>query len=93
MQCREPRNYVRIAGDTSKPVDVILDTNYADHPLVVGPRYIPEDVRGFPLKKIGVRTSGVCRELINFSRIHTNVLTTVFLHNYFQSTFRLQLLD
>lgn len=63
MKCRDIRKRVDIVGDTSKPLTVRLEPNYADHPLVVGPRYIEKDFRMLFVNYLGVRTSGVVGEL------------------------------
>lgn len=65
MECRPPGKYVAIEGDTTKEMRVTVRTNYADHPLVVGPRYQEKDFRcQWPLD-LGLNTSGVfCKYFI-----------------------------
>ncbi|KAJ9574031.1 hypothetical protein L9F63_008557 [Diploptera punctata] len=59
LECRPPVNHVFIEGSTTAPLNVYAAPSYADHPLVVGPRYQPQDFRcnwGSPL---GKNVSGV----------------------------------
>lgn len=60
MECRPPEKRVVIEGnDTTQPLSVRIDTNYADHPLVVGPRYLPDDLKCINTSWLGKNTSGV----------------------------------
>lgn len=45
MHVRPPIKHVCIEGDTTKPMKVIRHASYADHPLVVGPRYQLQDIK------------------------------------------------
>lgn len=45
LEVRPPENYVRIEGETDSKLTVNVEPSYADHPLVVGPRYQPKDYR------------------------------------------------
>lgn len=45
MYVRPPINYVSIEGDTTKKMKVCTHMSYADHTLVVGPRYQPSDIK------------------------------------------------
>lgn len=45
MKVRPPDTYVSIEGDTTKDMKVITHPNYADDPLVVGPRYQEDDIK------------------------------------------------
>ncbi|XP_011640711.1 mitochondrial mRNA pseudouridine synthase Trub2 [Pogonomyrmex barbatus] len=45
MRVRQPIKHVTIKGDTSKKLTVQIHPSYADHPLVVGPRYQPKDFK------------------------------------------------
>lgn len=45
MHVRPPIQHVRIEGDTTKKMKVVTHSSYADHPLVVGPRYQPKDFK------------------------------------------------
>ncbi|KMQ94988.1 putative trna pseudouridine synthase 2-like protein [Lasius niger] len=45
MHVRPPIQHVRIEGDTTKKMKVVTQSSYADHPLVVGPRYQPKDFK------------------------------------------------
>ncbi|KAG8278615.1 tRNA pseudouridine synthase 2 [Homalodisca vitripennis] len=59
MEVRAPVDYVSIEGDTTKEMRVTVGPSYADHPLVVGPRYQEKDFQGrWPLP-LGLHTSGV----------------------------------
>lgn len=64
LQCRPPRNHVFIQGNPSSSLTVHVAPSFADHPLVVGPKYQPEDIRctwGAPL---GKNVSGVLGMLL-----------------------------
>ena len=45
--------------------DVIKDVSYADHPLVIGPRYQLDDVRCAWANYLGTHVSGVFRKYFN----------------------------
>ncbi|XP_024878031.1 mitochondrial mRNA pseudouridine synthase Trub2 [Temnothorax curvispinosus] len=45
MRVRPPIKHVRIEGDTTRKMKVLVHPSYADHPLVVGPRYQPKDFK------------------------------------------------
>lgn len=57
---RSPENRVTISGDTTKELQVKLETNYADNVLVVGPRYQSNDFKCIWTTHLGMRVSGVC---------------------------------
>lgn len=57
---RSIENRVVISGDTTKKLKVNLEPNYADHELVVGPRYQREDFKCIWTTNLGTRVSGVC---------------------------------
>ncbi|KAF5302691.1 hypothetical protein FQR65_LT08433 [Abscondita terminalis] len=59
MSCRPPIDYVSIEGDPLNKLTVIRRPNLADHPLVVGERYHPDDVRCTWSSFLGFNTSGV----------------------------------
>uniref|UniRef100_A0A1B6D0L3 Pseudouridine synthase II N-terminal domain-containing protein n=2 Tax=Clastoptera arizonana TaxID=38151 RepID=A0A1B6D0L3_9HEMI len=59
MECRPPGMYVSIEGDTTKEMTVKVEPNLADHPLVVGPRYQPQDLRCVWATYLGKHSSGV----------------------------------
>jgi len=66
LQCRPPRNHVFIQGNPSSSLIVHVAPSFADHPLVVGPKYQPEDIRctwGAPL---GKNVSGVLGMLLRY---------------------------
>jgi hypothetical protein len=59
LESRPPTNHVFIEGSPSTSLSVHVAPSFADHPLLVGPRYQPEDIRctwGMPL---GKNVSGV----------------------------------
>lgn len=45
MHVRPPIKHICIEGNTTEKMDVIVRPSYADHPLVVGPRYQPKDLK------------------------------------------------
>lgn len=45
MHVRPPIKHIFIEGDTTKRMKVITRSSYADHPLVVGPRYQLKDFK------------------------------------------------
>lgn len=59
LSVRAPKPYVKIEGDTTKPMKVSVTESYADNPLVVGPRYQIEDFRYQWAQYPGIKTSGV----------------------------------
>ncbi|KAL4713578.1 hypothetical protein ACJJTC_006166 [Scirpophaga incertulas] len=50
---------VAVEGPTNKPMTVKLVPNYADDPLVCGPRYIAEDIKCSWATHLGLFSSGV----------------------------------
>ncbi|XP_063233676.1 pseudouridylate synthase TRUB2, mitochondrial isoform X2 [Bacillus rossius redtenbacheri] len=60
LQCRPPGDHVFIEGDPLKALTVRKALSFADHVLVVGPRYQPEDLRCGWAMHLGRDTSGVC---------------------------------
>lgn len=67
MECREPRKYVHISGKTTEPLRVAVEPNYADHPLIAGPRYLPDEMKVCYVKELGYIMSGVCGKFSAFS--------------------------
>lgn len=59
MYVRPPIQHVRIEGDTTKKMKVIVHPSYADHPLVVGPRYQPKDFKLLCANYLNTHTSGL----------------------------------
>ncbi|KAI5743835.1 hypothetical protein M8J77_022664 [Diaphorina citri] len=59
LSVRPPKPYIKIEGDTTKPMKVSVIESYADNPLVVGPRYQVEDFRYEWATYPGLKTSGV----------------------------------
>lgn len=60
MDCRPQRPHVNIEGDTSKELFVNIGPSYADHPLALGPRYIPSEMKARSVSHLGLLMSGVC---------------------------------
>lgn len=56
---------MEIVGPTNQPMSVKLVPNYADDPLVCGPRYIQEDFRCSFATHLGLFSSGVFCKLSN----------------------------
>lgn len=64
---RPPKPYVKIEGDTTKPMKVSVIESYADNPLIVGPRYQMEDFKYHWAQYPGKKSSGVvCKLFIIF---------------------------
>ncbi|XP_029166738.1 mitochondrial mRNA pseudouridine synthase Trub2 [Nylanderia fulva] len=59
MHVRPPIRHVCIEGDTTKKMKVITHPSYADHPLVVGPRYQPKDFKLSCANYLHTHTSGL----------------------------------
>ncbi|CAG9783376.1 unnamed protein product [Diatraea saccharalis] len=67
---------VEIVGPTNAPMTVKLVPNYADNPLVCGPRYIKEDFRCSWATHLGLFTSGVLLLGINQGTKLTYLINT-----------------
>lgn len=63
LEVRPPTTHVSIVGDTTKELDVQVKPSFADHPAVVGPRYIPEELYISTGNFLGYHTSGVLGKL------------------------------
>ncbi|GBP84722.1 Mitochondrial mRNA pseudouridine synthase TRUB2 [Eumeta japonica] len=88
---------VEITGPTNAPMQVHIVPNFADHPLVSGPRYLLEDLRCSYATHLGQHTSGVLLLGINDGtkltfQVHTSRPTRAYkvhgqlgkaTHNYF----------
>ncbi|XP_060526432.1 pseudouridylate synthase TRUB2, mitochondrial isoform X2 [Cylas formicarius] len=59
LECRPPRDYIEIQGDPEGQHKVVVRPSYADHPLVVGPRYQEQDLPVSWSNYLGFNTSGV----------------------------------
>lgn len=59
MYVRPQRKYVAIEGETNKDMKVIIRKSFADDPLVIGPRYQPNDFRLAATKIMHQDISGV----------------------------------
>lgn len=66
---------MEIIGATNKPMEVRLLPNYADDPLVCGPRYMNSDFRCSWATYLGKFTSGILCELFYY-------LFFLFIHIY-----------
>lgn len=65
LETRPPSKYVSIEGNPSKNLSVVVKPNYADHTLVVGPRYQEQDLQVSWSNYLGYYTSGVlCKCLL-----------------------------
>ncbi|XP_076232221.1 pseudouridylate synthase TRUB2, mitochondrial [Calliopsis andreniformis] len=45
LRVRPPKKHISIVGPTNKPMKVLIHNSYADHTLVVGPRYQIQDFK------------------------------------------------
>lgn len=61
MVVRAPRKIVQYDASFGVPLETV-DTDYSDHPLVIGKRYVHSDVRYYCASSLGVYSSGVCGE-------------------------------
>lgn len=68
METRPVEKYVKIEGATNRQLSVTVDNNYADHPLVAGARYHPNDIRCTWSIYHGKNTSGVAGKYFNVNR-------------------------
>lgn len=59
MKVRPPDRYVSIEGDTTSEMKVVTHPNYADDPLVVGPRYQESDFSFSSGNKLETDSCGV----------------------------------
>jgi hypothetical protein len=70
LESRPPRNHVFIEGNPpsssspSSSLSVHIAPSFADHPLVVGPKYQPEDIRCTWGAHLGKNVSGVLGMLL-----------------------------
>lgn len=63
MECRPPMEHVHIQGNPLKPLKIVVEPSLADHPLVVGPRYLIDDFVCSWSNYLGFHTSGVLRNV------------------------------
>lgn len=59
MHVRPPIRHVSIKGNTTKEMKVIVHPSYADHPLVVGPRYQISDLKLICANYLSLDMSGL----------------------------------
>ncbi|KAK3911972.1 Mitochondrial mRNA pseudouridine synthase Trub2 [Frankliniella fusca] len=67
MVVRQPRKFIRYEATVGMPVEII-DTDYSDHPLIIGPRYEPSDIRYFCASALEFHGGGVCLVGLNGGR-------------------------
>lgn len=79
---RSPENRVVISGDTTKELNVKVESSYADNVLVVGPRYQTQDIKCIWTTHLGKRVSGVCG-MTNFKVHYISVLLFILFKNCF----------
>ncbi|XP_037291750.2 pseudouridylate synthase TRUB2, mitochondrial isoform X1 [Rhipicephalus microplus] len=67
MEVRPPTDFVSIEGSVSNGAQLTVKScpSFADHPLIVGPRYQPEDFKMVHGIKLGKYTSGVLLMRVN----------------------------
>lgn len=59
---RNPRRIVQYDGTLGMPSETV-ETDYSDHPLVIGPRYDKSDVHLLCASALGYHACGVCCKL------------------------------
>lgn len=59
MESRVQYQHVMIEGNTTQDMKVTVLPSFADHPLVIGPKYQSQDIRSLPVRILGKNTSGV----------------------------------
>jgi len=59
LKTRPPGDYVQIEGPTNKPMTVTVGPSFADHPLLLGPRYQLEDVKIYFANRLPTDCSGL----------------------------------
>lgn len=59
MHVRPPIKHVAIEGNTMEKMEVVVSPSYADHPLVVGPRYQPKDFKLICVNYLNTDMSGL----------------------------------
>ncbi|XP_046398258.1 mitochondrial mRNA pseudouridine synthase Trub2 [Ischnura elegans] len=59
LKCRPPTTHVFIEGEPNKALTVTASPSYADMPEVIGPRYVPKDIRCHWATHMGSKSSGV----------------------------------
>ncbi|XP_050578608.1 pseudouridylate synthase TRUB2, mitochondrial [Bombus affinis] len=59
MYTRPTMKHIAIEGETNKPMKVIVQNSFADHPLITGPRYQPNDFKLAASKVLQQDISGV----------------------------------
>ncbi|KAK2586348.1 hypothetical protein KPH14_010640 [Odynerus spinipes] len=72
MKVRPPDPYISIEGETTTKMRVITHPNYADDPLVVGPRYQEKDIKFAAVNRVEIDTCGVLIFGINKGTKFTN---------------------
>ncbi|KAM0732446.1 Pseudouridylate synthase TRUB2, mitochondrial [Formica fusca] len=59
MHVRPPIQHVCIEGNTTDKMNIVTHPSYADHPLVVGPRYQPKDFKLVCANYLNTDSSGL----------------------------------
>ncbi|XP_017877533.1 mitochondrial mRNA pseudouridine synthase Trub2 [Ceratina calcarata] len=59
LKVRPPMKYIAIEGQVNKQMKLVVRDSFADHPLVVGPRYQPNDFRLGATKIMRPDVSGI----------------------------------
>lgn len=68
LKVRPAGDYVSIEGATNKTMSVAVGPSYADHPLLVGPRYQMDDIKLSFANKLSPFSSGVLIGGVNKAR-------------------------
>ncbi|KAG8034592.1 hypothetical protein G9C98_007668 [Cotesia typhae] len=59
LNVREPEPFVRIEGETNKELTIKVEPSYADHELVIGPRYQPSEMKMHHVNYLSSEASGI----------------------------------
>ncbi|KAH0564380.1 mitochondrial mRNA pseudouridine synthase Trub2 [Cotesia glomerata] len=59
LDVREPEPFVRIEGETNKELTIKVEPSYADHELVIGPRYQPSEMKMHHVNYLSNEASGI----------------------------------
>jgi hypothetical protein len=74
------RDIISISKEGPDTIQVLKGPSYADHPLVVGPRYIPQDVKIFDVSSLGRDTSGLSGKFTHACRERIACYMTMFVY-------------
>lgn len=84
MRVRPLDTYVSIDGKTNKPMQVLVQPDYGDHPLVAGPRYAQDDIHLRIANPLEQHMSGVVLIGINDGREHIERIQKSRLTNFYR---------